>query len=85
MEAPQAHQAPRSYSIHDGAARDTIVSEMSGSISGCEGIDPDVYSEDDDTGPLGMQCLPTLSRRVSAVCFYQEWKNSTLFDVSINA
>jgi hypothetical protein len=65
----QANQAPRSCSIHDSVARDSVVSEFSGSISGCDAIDPDAYSEDDDTGPVGMQCLPTLSRSVSLACF----------------
>lgn len=59
-----ARDAPRSYSIHDTVARESLLSNVSGSLSACNAVDDDIYSEDDDTGPIGMQCLPTLSRRV---------------------
>jgi hypothetical protein len=61
----QAEQAPRSYSIHDSVARESAdLSEASGSISAYGAADEDDYTDEDES-PLGLHCLPTLSRRVS--------------------
>ena len=59
----EVKQPPRSYSIHEAIARERTLSEASGSLSACP-IEEDVYSDEDDS-PLGLHCLPTLSRRVS--------------------
>ena len=59
----EMEQPPRSYSIHEAIARERTLSEASGSLSACP-IEEDVYSDEDDS-PLGLHCLPTLSRRVS--------------------
>ena len=56
-------QPPRSYSIHEAIARERTLSEASGSLSAFPN-EQDVYSDEDDS-PLGLHCLPTLSRRVS--------------------
>ncbi len=54
---------PRSYSIHEATARERTLSEASGSLSAFPN-EEDVFSDEDDS-PLGLHCLPTLSRRVS--------------------
>ncbi len=56
-------QPPRSHSIHEAIARERTLSEASGSLSAIPN-EEDAYSDEDDS-PLGLHCLPTLSRRVS--------------------
>lgn len=63
----QADQAPRSYSIHDAVSRERALSDVSGSVS-AYAADEDDYSDEDES-PLGLHCLPTLSRRVSQHVF----------------
>ena len=64
----QASQAPRSFSIHEQVAaeeEEATLRGMSGSLSAAEGEDIGVDSDaEDDSGPIGLQCLPHLSRRV---------------------
>lgn len=49
--------------IHEAVARGRALSEASGSMSASP-ADEDAYSDEDDS-PLGLHCLPTLSRSVS--------------------
>ena len=56
-------QPPHSYSIHEAIAREGSLSEASGSLSAYPD-EEDAFS-DADNSPLGLHCLPTLSRRVS--------------------
>ena len=77
----QADQAPRSYSIHDAVSRERALSEASGSVS-AYAADEDDYSDEDES-PLGLHCLPTLSRRVSqhvlqAVVFCHDTLSATV-------
>ncbi len=48
---------------HEAAARERALSVASGSMSASP-VDEDAYSDEDDS-PLGLHCLPTLSRSVS--------------------
>lgn len=59
----EGKQPPRSYSIHEAIARERALSDASGSLSAIPN-DEDIFSDEDDS-PLGLHCLPTLSRRVS--------------------
>jgi hypothetical protein len=58
----QATDAIMSHPINEDAARESVIS---GSFSALDGEDLEDYSDaEDENGPLGLQCLPHLSRRV---------------------
>ena len=59
---------PMSHPIHEDTARESVVS----GYSALEADDFEAISDgDDDNGPLGLQCLPHLSRRVPDFCLFE--------------